>query len=187
MHGAHARKYRTPSWRNCAAHTRVQHSLRAWTFLFIALSASISFGCGAPERKPNMNSELATAHLRIARPSDDLSAALRFYRDGLGFSILFEFRDHAGFDGVMLGHPGAPYHLEFTRKRGHVASRAPGPENLLVFYLPAPAAFETALARLKATGHQPVQAFNPYWDAHGVTFEDPDGYRIVLVPEAWQP
>jgi hypothetical protein len=24
------------------------------------------------------------------------------------------FEDHAGFDGVMLGEPGAPYHFEFT-------------------------------------------------------------------------
>ena len=26
-----------------------------------------------------------------------------------------------------------------------------------------------------------------YWDEHGVTFEDPDGFRVVLVPERWDP
>jgi hypothetical protein len=26
---------------------------------------------------------------------------------------------------------------------------------------------------------------NPYWAEHGVTVEDPDGFRVVLVPEAW--
>ena len=26
---------------------------------------------------------------------------------------------------------------------------------------------------------------NPYWAEHGLTFEDPDGFRVVLVPEAW--
>ena len=46
--------------------------------------------------------DLSRAHLRIARPSDDLDAVTRFYRDGLGFSVLSEFRDHDGFDGVML-------------------------------------------------------------------------------------
>ncbi|MGO9498573.1 MAG: hypothetical protein ACLQA5_17970 [Solirubrobacteraceae bacterium] len=28
---------------------------------------------------------------------------------------------------------------------------------------------------------------NPYWDEHGVTFEDPDGFRVVLVPDRWDP
>ena len=39
-------------------------------------------------------------------------------------------------DGVMRGHEGASYHLEFTRKRGHTAGRAPTQDNLLVFYIP---------------------------------------------------
>ena len=25
-----------------------------------------------------------------------------------------------------------------------------------------------------------VPSFNPYWDRGGCTFEDPDGYRVVL-------
>jgi hypothetical protein len=25
-----------------------------------------------------------------------------------------------------------------------------------------------------------------YWAEHGVTFQDPDGFRIVLVPERWE-
>ena len=82
--------------------------------------------------------ELSHAHLRIARPSDNLSAVVQFYRDGLGFQVLYEFHDHDGFDGVMLGHQGAGYHLEFTRKAGHAAGRAPTADNLLVFYLPDP-------------------------------------------------
>lgn len=34
-------------------------------------------------------------------------------------------------------------------------------------------------------GHEPVPAFNPYWDRQGVTFEDPDGYRVVLQRTDW--
>jgi len=26
---------------------------------------------------------------------------------------------------------------------------------------------------------------NPYWDVNGVTFEDPDGWRIVLQNAGW--
>jgi len=59
--------------------------------------------------------EIGTPHLRVARPTDDLEAVIQFYRHGLGFTILSEFADHDGFDGVMLGQPGAAYHYEFTR------------------------------------------------------------------------
>jgi catechol 2,3-dioxygenase-like lactoylglutathione lyase family enzyme len=74
--------------------------------------------------------------LRVARPSDNLDALLQFYRQGLGFTLLYRFEDHDGFDGIMLGHEQAPYHFEFTRARGHVAGRAPTRDNLLVFYFP---------------------------------------------------
>ena len=129
--------------------------------------------------------DLGEAHLRIARPSDDLVAVTKFYRDGLGFEILAEFKDHDGFDGVMLGHKGAAYHLEFTRKRGHKAGRAATEDNLLAFYLPDTGAWKRAVARLEGLGYRPATAFNPYWDKNGETFEDPDGYRVVLQNAAW--
>ena len=125
------------------------------------------------------------AILRVARPSDDLEALLRFYGQGLGLAVLYRFEDHDGFDGVMLGRPGAPYHFEFTRKRGHAVGRAPTPDNLLVFYLPDADDWKEAVQRLRDAGFDPVAAFNPYWDRDGLTFEDPDGYRIVLQKAAW--
>jgi hypothetical protein len=54
------------------------------------------------------------ATLRVARPTDQLDAVVRFYTQGLGLSILESFRDHDGFDGTMLGRPGGAYHLEFV-------------------------------------------------------------------------
>lgn len=134
----------------------------------------------------NPSADLSQAHLRIARPTDDLQAVIEFYRDGLGFEMLSEFRDHDGFDGAMLGRAGAPYHLEFTHRPGHIAGRAPGADHLLVFYLPDATEWARAIARLEQAGHKAVKAFNPYWDRHGRTFEDPDGYRVVLQNSAWQ-
>ena len=131
--------------------------------------------------------DLGKAHLRIARPTDDLAAVVGFYRDGLGLEVLYEFQDHDGFDGVMLGRHGGPYHLEFTRTAGHRAGRAPTEDNLLVFYLPDEVDWRAAVARLERAGHRPVPAFNPYWDRYGRTFEDPDGYRVVLQNAAWSP
>src|SRR5262245_33768735 len=110
------------------------------------------------------STDLGKAHLRVARPTNDLTALLAFYRDGLGFDVLYEFKDHDGFDGVMLGRKGAAYHLEFTRKAGHNAGRAPSEDNLLVFYLPDVGDWERAVARMVAAGFKPVRALNPYWD-----------------------
>lgn len=128
---------------------------------------------------------LVTTKMRVARPTDDLESVARFYRDGLGFAELFRFEDHAGFNGVMLGLPGAPYHLEFTTAQGHRAGRAPTADNLLVFYLPDAQQWNDAVARLRSAGYEPVASFNPYWDRDGLTFEDPDGYRIVLQHDTW--
>jgi catechol 2,3-dioxygenase-like lactoylglutathione lyase family enzyme len=124
-------------------------------------------------------------HLRIARPTDQLDAVVRFYRDGLGFEVVGGFRDHDGFDGVMLGHPGGAYHLELTSQRGVTVGRAPNAESLLVLYLPDAQEWSRAVARFEVLGLSPVKSHNPYWDAHGVTFEDPDGYRVVLARQAW--
>ena len=126
-----------------------------------------------------------TTKLRVARPTDNLEEVTKFYRDGLGFAVLYRFEDHDGFDGVMLGLPGAPYHFEFTQARGHRAGRAPTADNLLVFYLPDKLQWIHAVAGLRKSGYEPVSSFNPYWDRCGLTFEDPDGYRVVLQRENW--
>jgi len=126
-----------------------------------------------------------TTTLRVARPTDDLAPLVRFYRDGLGLSELYRF-EHHDFDGVMLGLPGAPWHLEFTKAHGHRAGRAPTEDNLLVLYLPDEREWSDAVARMKGCGYVPVRSFNPYWDERGVTFEDPDGYRVVLQRAAWE-
>lgn len=74
--------------------------------------------------------------LRVARSTDHLNEVVEFYTKGLGLEVLYEFKDHEGFDGVMLGSPRAAYHLEFTSHRGRSVGRAPTEDNLLVFYLP---------------------------------------------------
>jgi len=123
--------------------------------------------------------------LRVARPTDHLEEVIRFYTEGIGLSILGSFEDHEGFDGVMLGLPGAAYHLEFTRKHGHRAGRAPTQDNLLVFYISDKQEWLNATERMAAAGYQAVTSFNPYWDRLGQTYEDPDGYRVVIQNQSW--
>jgi prolyl oligopeptidase len=35
-------------------------------------------------------------------------------------------------------------------------------------------------------GFSSVDSFNPYWDRLGRTFEDRDGYRVVIQRELWR-
>jgi ribosomal protein S18 acetylase RimI-like enzyme len=119
--------------------------------------------------------------LRIARHTERLDEIVAFYRDGLGLTEIGGFRDHDGYDGVFLELPGTRAHLEFTAGGGEGAP-TPHPESLLVLYMGDEATIEAVVARL---GAEPVVAANPYWRAHGTTFEDPDGFRLVLVPESW--
>lgn len=117
--------------------------------------------------------------VRFARPTDKLEAVVAFYRDGLGLAEIGGFRDHAGYDGVMLGLPDASVHLEFTTHRAGSPCPAPTRDNLLVLYLGH--ARDSAADRLRKAGHAPVEPENPYWRDHGLTFEDPDGWRVVLM------
>ena len=140
-----------------------------------------------PSESPLRTAPMRNAHVRVARPTDNLPELIHFYCDGLGLEKLAEFQDHAGFDGLMLGYAslGLHYHLEFTTQRGHPVGRAPTRENLLVFYLPDVAEWTQAIKRMTAHGYAPVVSANPYWDVRGKTFEDPDGYRVVLQQAAW--
>jgi catechol 2,3-dioxygenase-like lactoylglutathione lyase family enzyme len=151
------------------------------------LAGSLVVAAGGSRSRARPIAGISAAHLRVARATDDLSAVVGFYRDGLGFQVIYEFHDHAGFDGAMLGFPDSPYHLEFTRTAKHRVGRAPDPENLLVLFLPEAATYRAATARMKAHGHRSIRAFNPYWDENGRTYEDPDGYRVVLQNSAWPP
>ena len=125
--------------------------------------------------------------MRVARPTDRLAGLTAMYVDGLGLSVLATFADHDGFDGVILGHPGERYHIEFTTRRGHEVGRAPTQDHLLVFYVPDHDAWQRACARMEVAGFAGVPSYNPYWDVRGRTFEDLDGYRVVLHNDAWTP
>ena len=123
--------------------------------------------------------------MRVARPTDHLAAIAQMYTQGLGFTVLAEFTDHQGFDGIILGHPQQPYHLEFTAQRGHQVGKAPTQDHLLVFYIPDRADWEAGCAQMGSAGFRAVPSYNPYWDVQGRTFEDLDGYRVVLQNAAW--
>jgi len=122
------------------------------------------------------------AQIRIARPTSNLKAITRFYHEGLGMEILGTFQGHRGYDGVMLGMPDKSVHLEFTSQEGQNQSDLPTPtkEHLLVLYFNQSDVYQNAVSGLLQMGCIPVAAENPYWTGKSETFEDPDGWRVVL-------
>jgi hypothetical protein len=120
--------------------------------------------------------------LRVARQTERLHEVVAFYRDGIGLGEIGGFREHDGYDGVFLAVPGTGAHLELAAGGG-CGGPSPHPESLLVLYLGDDDAVRTVAARL---GIDPVPPANPYWAEHGLTFEDPDGFRVVLVSERWE-
>lgn len=125
------------------------------------------------------------AQLRIARPVSSLEKSVEMYRRGLTLSVLARFEDHEGFDGVMLGTPGLSYHFEFTFCRAHPVRPTPTAEDLVVFYVPDSAQWGKTCASMLSAGFAEVDSLNPYWARYGRTFEDHDGYRVVLQQARW--
>ncbi|MEJ1933315.1 VOC family protein [Nostoc sp. NIES-2111] len=119
-------------------------------------------------------------HIRIARPTRRLDDVVRFYRDVLGLPVIDSFRDHAGYEGVMLGLPGTRYHLEFTSREADAADPVPHGDDLLVLYCADERSFTALAQQVSQAGASPVAPENPYWSDKGLTLEDPDGRRIVI-------
>ncbi len=118
---------------------------------------------------------------RIARPTDKFEEVIAFYERGLGLKRIGEFNDHEGYDGVMFGLPDEEYHLEFTRHVEGSPCPAPTTDNLLVFYMREDSEMKKISKRLQTLGYDEVEPENPYWKEKGITIEDPDGWRIVLM------
>ncbi|MEW2255477.1 VOC family protein [Streptomyces sp. NPDC047869] len=121
--------------------------------------------------------------VRFARPTAHYDDVVVFYRDVLGLPVLAQWRGHAGYDGIVVGLPGTPVHMELLQHGDPPRIPEPHPENQLVLYLRGPEAVSVAARRLAGHGHSPVPAANPYWTERGaVLFEDPDGWQVVLAP-----
>jgi catechol 2,3-dioxygenase-like lactoylglutathione lyase family enzyme len=123
---------------------------------------------------------MKAVQFRIARPTNQLDNIIRFYTEALELDIIGQFKDHDGFDGVMIGLPGKTHHLEFTQHSSNTSLTKPTEENLLVFYFDDPEEYSKTNKRLQDAGHQPIPPANPYWLNKSETYEDPDKWRIVL-------
>ncbi len=124
------------------------------------------------------------SQIRIARPVSNLKEMQRFYAEGLGLALIGHFEDHDGISGIMLGMPDAGTHLEFTQHQEQIETRPPSADHLLVLYIANSSDYIRLCSHLEQLGFPPVAPANPYWRNSASTFEDPDGWRVVLVNRA---
>lgn len=116
---------------------------------------------------------------RNARHTKDLNRIIDFYGRVLGLKVLGDFKDHHEYNGVFLGLPGADWHLEFTTSNLSPV-HYPDADDVLVFYAESVEEFNSIKEKFIANRVQPVAPKNPYWRNNGITFLDPDGFRIVI-------
>ncbi|GGE33154.1 hypothetical protein GCM10011391_09750 [Pullulanibacillus camelliae] len=124
---------------------------------------------------------LPVTQLRIARPTNQFDDVVRFYQEGLGLKVVAAFEGHQGYKGKVFGLPDPHYQLEFTEHENGSPCPAPTKDNLLVLYMSDRQARNAIVERLAAMGYPSVPPENPYWEKSGVTIEDPDGWRVVLM------
>ena len=115
--------------------------------------------------------------VRVARPAQDLMRSTRFYRDLIGLPPLGGFENHDGYNGIFFALPGEA-ELELTAGPAQPAPSTD--EDLLVLYVETWAEVTAMRARLTAAGVTRIPNRNPYWNRSGLTFLDPDGYRLVI-------
>jgi hypothetical protein len=75
--------------------------------------------------------------------------------------VIGSFADHDGFDGVMLGKAGLDYHFKFTYCRSHPVRPSPTPEDLVVFYLPDRAEWQTTCQAMLDAGSRRSRLSTP--------------------------
>ncbi len=125
------------------------------------------------------------AKLRVARATNNLKKISEMYQRGLGLEVLGSFEEHRGFNGIILGHPNSQYHLEFTQQNNFTAPNSTSTESLIVFYIPEESEWQRTKTQMITAGFALTPSHNPYWDDHGCTFEDPEGFRVVICKLEW--
>ncbi|WP_345948297.1 VOC family protein [Mucilaginibacter sp. PAMB04274] len=117
--------------------------------------------------------------MRVARHTANLQPLIHFYHHVLGLEILGRFDGHDGYDGIFLGLANNNWHLEFTVS-DNLPQHQPDEDDLLVFYPETEQAYNELKTKFAQHNISPVRAKNSYWNSNGVTYTDPDGYRMVI-------
>ncbi len=116
---------------------------------------------------------------RVARHTSKIDPIIIFYQSILGLEVLGSFKNHNGYDGIFLGVKDENWHLEFTISE-YSPNHCPDEDDLLVFYAISENHYKKLIAAFKEHKIIEVEPKNNYWKENGITFLDPDGFRVVI-------
>jgi hypothetical protein len=117
--------------------------------------------------------------LRFARRSAHFAETVQFYRDLIGLPLCATFAESYGSSGAIFGLPRSSLTFEIVEATEPIAVDN---HEQLCLYFPDHGSQRRAIARLLASGAEPVES-HPYWAATGaVTYRDPDGREVVFAP-----
>ena len=123
------------------------------------------------------------AAVRIARPTDQLEEVARFYPKGSGYPSWTASPVTPATGACCSGCPACS-----------TTWSSPSMITAALPRCPAATTCSCSISTIRPrwnrlppgwpAGHLPVAAENPYWTEHGaVTVEDPDHWRVVLMPQ----
>ena len=122
-------------------------------------------------------------------PTPHLDEVVRFNTTGIGLTSPSERSGvpPPGSTGSAPGLPGAVYHLEFTRKAGHVAGRRTDRlQSACLLPSLTNGSGTRRINRMVAAGYRPQRLCSIRTGiAPAVPLEDPDGYRVVFQNASW--
>lgn len=116
--------------------------------------------------------------IRIARHVNNLDEMIVFYKK-IGFEVIGEFNDHAGYSGVFMSMHDA-YHLEFTVSDEKTDSKH-NEDDLLVFYCEN----DEEYSKIRLQFENDIMPKNPYWIDKGFMVTDPIGQNIMICKMKW--
>ena len=86
---------------------------------------------------------------RLARHTNRLDQLKDFYVNLIGLSVLGEFKNHSGYDGVFIGNANLDWHLEFTQT-GELVDHKFDEDDILVFYPETHSEYDNLLERINS-------------------------------------
>jgi uncharacterized glyoxalase superfamily protein PhnB len=108
----------------------------------------------------------------------DIKQSIKFYSDGLGFSVKEEWKDEGELKGVMLDAGGAALGLsqdDFSKGRDRVKGVG------MRLHLETDQNIEALARQAKAAGVTLDEGPGPLpWGTAGFTVTDPDGFRVTI-------
>jgi len=118
--------------------------------------------------------------MRFARHAQNLKKMQHFYVTLLGLSVISSFKNHNGYNGVILGCDGGQWQIELTSSE-NVPNHLYDEDDLLVLYFDSLKKYEEAIERLNHARIIEFAPLNPFWEENGKLYKDPEGFRVVLV------